>query len=175
MTRCRIVNALIVGALLVLAGCDSGPPGDAAPSPEVTASPLPTPTVETPETPETASPSPTAARDTAPAGPLVRVSDQPAEGSVTVSEVSVAAAGFVVIHRDESGVPGAVLGHTPVEAGTTTDVVVMLDEPVAAGDVLWAMLHTDEGASGTYEFPGADVPVRDEDDAVVATPFEIEE
>ena len=44
-------------------------------------------------------------------------------------------------------------------AGTTENVVVMLDEPIDPDTPLWAMLHVDEGVQGVYEFPGADVPV----------------
>ncbi|PAM93568.1 hypothetical protein B4N84_17240, partial [Flavobacterium sp. IR1] len=51
-----------------------------------------------------------------------------------------------------------------VEAGDAMDVMVELKEgeEVADGETLWAMLHTDDGAMGTYEFNGTnglDAPI----------------
>jgi LPXTG-motif cell wall-anchored protein len=66
-----------------------------------------------------------------------------------------------VAHLDENGAPGKVLGHTAVKAGESKDVKIMLSEDVPAGGKLWPMLHVDAGTIGTYEFPGADVPVKD--------------
>lgn len=83
------------------------------------------------------------------------------DGMVTAAAVTMDAAGWLVIHSDNNGAPGPVLGQTLVEAGTTTDVMVAL---AADGrtDALWPMLHVDTGAAGTYEFgtvEGADAPV----------------
>jgi hypothetical protein len=90
----------------------------------------------------------------------VTASDQDSDGaSVTVDQVVATAPGWMVIHIDENGSPGAVLGQTQVEAGTTDSVAVTLDPPLDAETTLWAMLHVDEGEVGVYEFPGADVPV----------------
>ena len=58
--------------------------------------------------------------------------------------------GWLVIHRDESYAPGAVLGHTAVTAGEQADVVVELDEPLAEDTMVWAMLHMDDGAASNY-------------------------
>lgn len=93
---------------------------------------------------------------------LVQMSDQfVSEGNtVTAAVVSTAQDGWLVIHADNGGSPGPVLGQTLVEAGTTTDVEVVL-----AGDLtpqLWPMLHVDTGEAGVYEFgevEGADGPV----------------
>lgn len=101
----------------------------------------------------------------------VSASDQDSDGSsVTVASVTAAVDGWMVIHADADGKPGPVLGHTAVPAGTTENVVVMLDPALTADAKLWAMLHIDEGALGTYEFPGPDAPVKD-GDKIVMTPF----
>ncbi|MBL8132529.1 MAG: hypothetical protein JNL42_11785 [Anaerolineae bacterium] len=81
--------------------------------------------------------------------------------SVTIDSVTIAQDGFLVIHAGDASSFGAVLGVTPVSAGTTADVTV---EVAADGrtSVLWPMLHVDTGAVGTYEFgtvEGADGPV----------------
>jgi hypothetical protein len=103
--------------------------------------------------------------------PSVTVTDQESDGTtVTVGEVVATVPGWMVIHLDNNGSPGPVVGQTAVEAGSNSDVVVTLDPALEGDTSLWAMLHVDEGAVGTYEFPGPDVPVRD-GDMIVMTPF----
>jgi hypothetical protein len=80
-------------------------------------------------------------------------------GTVTVSEVNASQDGWMVIHLDEGGKPGKVIGHTAVKKGETYGVGVKLSEAVPVGDKVWPMLHIDAGAIGTYEFPGPDTPV----------------
>jgi plastocyanin len=91
--------------------------------------------------------------------PSVSVADQPIkDDTVTVAKVVSNGPGWIVIHADKNGAPGPVLGYTAVKDGENTDVAVKL---AAEGrtETLYAMLHTDAGKVGTYEFPGADVPV----------------
>jgi hypothetical protein len=64
----------------------------------------------------------------------------------------------LVIHADDAGSPGPVIGYSPVVDGENANVVVEVD-PAQATAVLYAMLHTDAGTAGTYEFPGEDGPV----------------
>jgi hypothetical protein len=106
----------------------------------------------------------------------IAVEDQISDGaSVTIASAAIeaealeAARGWVVIHADESGAPGAMLGHVqiPLE-GPAEDLVVEFDEPVEGGVVpLWAMLHIDADPEGTYEFPGPDVPLTLDGDPVM--------
>ncbi len=92
--------------------------------------------------------------------PSVTVTHQViSEGMVTVSEVVSTGSGWIVIHAEEDDKPGPVLGQSWVAAGVNTDVRVKLDTSKVTS-VLYAMLHTDEGEVGTYEFPGADGPVQ---------------
>lgn len=104
--------------------------------------------------------------------PSVTVEDQPIQdGTITVAEVVSDGPGWIVIHRDDGGAPGAVIGHAAVESGTNQDVQVEIDAAQAT-DTLYAMLHTDAGEVGTYEFPGADSPVQ-VDGEVVVQPFNV--
>jgi len=80
-------------------------------------------------------------------------------GTVTVGEVNASQDGWMVIHIDEGGKPGKVIGHTAVKKGDNYGVGVKLSEAVPVGGKLWPMLHVDAGKIGTYEFPGADAPV----------------
>jgi LPXTG-motif cell wall-anchored protein len=96
------------------------------------------------------------------ATPAVTVADQALQNqSITVANVTAAQDGWIVAHLDEGGAPGKVLGQTAVKAGDNANVAIQLSENVPAGGKLWPMLHVDAGAVGTYEFPGADVPVKD--------------
>ncbi|MCZ7572332.1 MAG: hypothetical protein M5U01_27580 [Ardenticatenaceae bacterium] len=92
--------------------------------------------------------------------PSVSVQDQAVTANeVIVSSVVYTGPGWIAIHKDDNGKPGAVVGHSAVKAGTNEDVTVLLDETPGEGDKLWVMLHTDAGTEGTYEFPGPDAPV----------------
>lgn len=107
----------------------------------------------------------------------IDASDQSGDGStVSVSEVTIEGApGWVVIHLDDDGAPGEVLGQAEIPEGTSTDVTVTLDSPLQGDATLWPMLHVDAGEEGTYEFPGDDVPVVvDEDIVMVSIAYQVE-
>jgi hypothetical protein len=81
--------------------------------------------------------------------------------------------GFLVIHSDNGGSPGPVLGFAPVSDGLNRDVFVEISGEITP--VVFPMLHVDTGAVGTYEFgtvEGADGPVR-VFDAVLTFPINI--
>ena len=62
-------------------------------------------------------------------------------GTVTASEVKSEENGWLVVHRtDDTGKPGPVVGYAPLREGINTDVVAILTEEVAAGDLLMLML-----------------------------------
>jgi hypothetical protein len=88
--------------------------------------------------------------------------DQVVDGtSVSIGSVWAAQDSWIVIHKDDGGRPGGVIGQTLVPTGVANDVVVELTED--ATEILWPMLHVDDGAAGTYEFDGSsglDNPVR---------------
>ncbi len=90
--------------------------------------------------------------------PSVSVRDQLVRaGSVVIDQVVSDGPGWMVIHADNGGAPGAVIGFRFVANGLNSNVQVSIDEALAT-DVLFAMLHIDAGALSTYEFPGDDLP-----------------
>lgn len=99
----------------------------------------------------------------------ISASDQSGDGStVAVDEVTIeGGGGFVVVHLDDDGAPGEVLGQVEIAEGTSSDVTVTLDSPVDEDATLWPMLHFDAGEIGTYEFPGPDGPVVVDGDVVM--------
>jgi predicted lipoprotein with Yx(FWY)xxD motif len=91
--------------------------------------------------------------------PAVKVLNQEIRnGSLTVTEVVSPGAGWIVIHSQADGKPGSVIGYAPVKDGVNSDVSIKIDAPKATA-TLYAMLHFDVGKVGTFEFPGADLPV----------------
>ncbi|MFN8491938.1 MAG: fasciclin domain-containing protein [Caldilineaceae bacterium] len=101
--------------------------------------------------------------------PLVSVKDQDVvDGQITVASAVINGPGWIVIHADDKGSPGQVVGYAPLAAGTNADVAVPLDTAHTT-DVLYAMLHIDEGKAGAYEFPGPDVPVAVDDKPVMSS------
>jgi len=81
--------------------------------------------------------------------------------SVTAEQVLSDGPGWLVVHADGGGQPGAVLGFAPVADGINTNVVVELDSE-GVTPILYPMLHVDTGEEGVYEFgevEGADGPV----------------
>ncbi len=105
----------------------------------------------------------------------VSVSDQEVKsGSVMIDSAFMLGPGWVVIHTTNTeGKPGPVIGHAALPAGPSQEVPVSISSDQATPQ-LFAMLHVDAGAVGTYEFPGDDVPVTNAD-AVVMAPFSIAE
>lgn len=99
----------------------------------------------------------------------LEVSDQAvSDNMITVSSITLAHDGWVVIHADTGSgapvVPDIISEPVYLEAGTTTDVKVSFKESadVKTGDTLWVMLHNDTGAKGVYEFDGMnglDLPI----------------
>lgn len=92
------------------------------------------------------------------------------DNTLTIPEVIASQPGWIVIHADNNGTPGQVLGQAHVETGVNTDVKVAVN-PADVTSTVYAMLHIDRGMAGVYEFPGADVPVMDMDGNVVVVPF----
>ena len=105
----------------------------------------------------------------------VTVADQTADpaNTVVVATVTSVGPGFIVIHADDGGAPGEVLGNTAVNDGSNSDVSVTLSRDAVDGEVLYAMLHIDAGVQGTYEFPGPDVPATDADGDVITPSFTV--
>jgi hypothetical protein len=87
---------------------------------------------------------------------------------VSVADVVSTGPGWVVIHVDDIGTPGAVVGMAAVSAGSTMGVNVILGGPAADDDSFIAMLHEDLGVVGTWE-PAEDVPAMNGMDTVVST------
>ncbi len=108
--------------------------------------------------------------------PGVTASDQDVSGGTVAAESIIAPAnGWLVVHRtDESMAPGVVVGHAPLREGENMDVVALLTEDVAPGDMLMLMIHGENGGmhQGQFEYTlGAteDGPIRMDGNLVMTT------
>ena len=110
--------------------------------------------------------------------PAVTVSDQVSlDGTVLIASAVSDGPGFVVIHADNGeGAPGPVIGHAALNPGENFRIKVAVDAAQTT-PMLFAMLHTDTGEAGVYEFgmvEGADGPVSDSAGNVITPPFNVD-
>lgn len=90
---------------------------------------------------------------------MVVVSEQRPGRTVTGSIIVLAAPGYLVIHEDNNGDAGAILGSSALlKAGENTDVNVTLSRAAKDGETLHAMLHFEKGGNTTFA-AAEDTPV----------------
>lgn len=91
----------------------------------------------------------------------IAADDQSGDGTtVTVASVSLPIDGFVVIHGDNGGAPGAVIGWSDLlPAGDSTGVEVTLNTAIDADATVFPMAHVDANGNGLYEFMPPDVVI----------------
>ncbi len=81
-------------------------------------------------------------------------------GQIMVDSVTAAQDGWVVLYFMGNLDPLTVVGLAHVHKGVNTNVKVNIDTALSDPyPTLWAVLHADQGAVGTFEWPGADEPV----------------
>jgi len=76
--------------------------------------------------------------------------DQRTDGTaVVVAEVTLPGPGFVALHADEDGVPGAILGISAVlDEGTAAEVAITLDRPLETTQQVFAVAYVDRDRDG---------------------------
>jgi hypothetical protein len=74
----------------------------------------------------------------------IMISDQFPGNIVYVSSVQLAQPGFIVIHADNAGTPGAVIGYQYFEKGTYPGKITLTSSTIEGG-IYYAMLHSDNG------------------------------
>ncbi|MBI5457019.1 hypothetical protein HY969_04760 [Candidatus Kaiserbacteria bacterium] len=90
---------------------------------------------------------------------MVVVMEQKPGNIIVGSVIYLAAPGYLVIHEDNNGEPGAILGSsTLLSAGESAGVEVALSRASKDGETLHAMLHFEKGANATF-FAAEDTPV----------------
>jgi plastocyanin len=100
--------------------------------------------------------------------PSVQVADQDLSDTVKIDVVQSDAPGWIAIHSDDNGMPGDVIGMAMVDQGMNQDVEVDIQRNQAT-PTMYAELHMDAGQMGTFEYPGADEPVKYQGQEVMDT------
>jgi hypothetical protein len=90
--------------------------------------------------------------------------------SVLVGIAAMEKPGYVVIHADDGGVPGRIIGTSELRSEGGEQFEVSLSEALVDGQVYYAMLHTDDG-DGSFD-AAKDAPVTDMDGNVILMSFE---
>lgn len=80
------------------------------------------------------------------------------KGKVLVDQVVAQVDGWIVIHADDAGSIGPIIGQASLDAGVSDEISVAIDVD-AATTTLYAMLHRDGGVFDVFEFPGSDLPI----------------
>lgn len=90
---------------------------------------------------------------------MVVVSEQKPGASIRGSLIVLAAPGYLVIHEDNNGEPGAILGASALlPAGENSNVTVTLSRATRDGETLHAMLHFEKGGNTAFS-AAEDTPV----------------
>jgi len=101
------------------------------------------------------------------ATPSITVGNQNiVNNSVVIESVTAIGPSWLAIHQDNNGNPGDIIGQAPVNDGVTSKLVVPIDVTKVT-ERLFAMLHTDDGTIGSFEFPSADAPIKIDDQIVL--------
>lgn len=74
----------------------------------------------------------------------VMVSDQYPGNVVHITSAQLANPGWIVIHEDNSGTPGAIVGSAYFDKGTHPGKVT-LSKNTSEGKIYYAMIHSDDG------------------------------
>jgi hypothetical protein len=102
-------------------------------------------------------------------GPGIIVDDQNPGHLVVVSQVSLTKPGWVVIHDDNNGVPGNILGARLFDKGKNSGIVELL-RALQNGKTYLAVIHEDDGNQHVFSVK-TDLPLKDASGTIVMTKF----
>lgn len=104
----------------------------------------------------------------------IRAEDQLASKNARVASVTLDREGWVVIHEDNQGAPGAILGAAWLPAGSHENVEVNLLRGTEAGRRYYAMLHHEinDGSESHFFNLEKDLPMQDARGNLIMISFE---
>lgn len=77
-----------------------------------------------------------------------------------ITRATLAQPAYIVIYRTNAEGEVAVVGNSKLlSVGTYTNLLIPLDSEVRLKDVIVAVLHKDDDGKGTFDFPGGDLPI----------------
>ena len=93
---------------------------------------------------------------------------------VNVGRATLSKKGYVAIHQEEAGAPGAIIGFSSfLNAVESKNFSVTLNRKSVAGESFYAMIHWDNN-NGAFN-PSEDMPAKDKDGNIVMAKFMISE
>ena len=102
----------------------------------------------------------------------IYISNQGVDDLITVGFTQLTQDGYVVVHEDNEGAPGTILGSSELLAsGRTDNFSVTLTRDAIEGETLYGMLHVDNG-DNTFN-AALDTPVVDEGGNIVLMIFQV--
>lgn len=90
----------------------------------------------------------------------ITVDDQTTDGTEVLVDAAAmeGADGWIVVHADDDGAPGEIVGFNLFSAGDRASLLVNM-QPIVDSGTYWAMLHVDDPADGQFTFPDGDPPL----------------
>jgi hypothetical protein len=89
----------------------------------------------------------------------ISVSPQDArDGVITVERVEAPSVSWLTIQKMQNGAAGDVIGYAEIETGVSRNIRIEIDTAQAT-PTLFAVLHTDSGTIGIFEYPQFDPPI----------------
>lgn len=105
----------------------------------------------------------------------VLVVNQRPDADIMVAQAHLERPGYVVIHKDDGGNPGAIVGSSELlKTGQSDRVNITISEIPTVGDTYYAMLHFEESGDSTFDAT-VDAPVSSEIGGIIMSSFQIEE
>lgn len=103
--------------------------------------------------------------------PLI-IPEQAGGNEIFIESAVLQSDGYVVIHGEENNEIGEIIGVSEfLSAGTKTNFLMGIDEEVVEDDILFAMIHIDDGDSIFDE--NLDIPLVDDNGDIVLVKFVI--
>ncbi len=100
------------------------------------------------------------------------ITDTESSVELTIPYVIMDVPAWVVIHADEDGQRGEILGFASLDPGINRDLVVEVDGAQLT-ETLYAVLYLDAGEIGEFEYPdGEDVPLQ-RSRQIIQVPFQV--
>lgn len=104
-------------------------------------------------------------------GPGIFMDEQNPGKVVIISQVAFLKPGWVVIHDNVDGKPGAVIGSKYFEQGKHSGLII-LQKSMVIGKKYFAELHNDDGNSKTFD-PAKDTPLKDAKGMAIMVSFAV--
>lgn len=119
-----------------------------------TVTPVPCPTEQAPITPGHHETGSRTADD-------LMAADQSGDGrSVLVDDAVLTAGGYLVVHDDDCGQPGRIIGVSALlTPGEHRDLAVRLTTPLTTSSQVFLMLHAEDNGNTTFDYPDGDYPI----------------